>query len=384
MQGVIATIIFLFVNLGCMNQNDPEQGEMLDYRSLAKCLVERIDPQPGERVWMLAHPDLHTSLIDHLREQLEPFEITDLGVSSVTIDSPDHWSTEFTRGMEGLEVGILNSYLSTVDLGIMLPGASTADAAYVAMQDVLRSGKGRTVHFHWSGAYDLDHGLMEITPSIDSFYQQAVLETNYRQLSQHQETFEAAMRGQVIRVTTPAGTDLRFEIGDRPVTLQDGNASAARAEEAENLIDLEIEIPAGAIRVAPIEESVNGQIAFPDALWNGSPVTGLLMTFGEGKVVNWEAQTGSEHVAGELQSAGPEGRAFREFALGFNPLLTIPQDDPWIPYYGYGAGVVRLSLGDNTELGGLVGGGYVRWNFFIDATVFAGDQKWVEEGHLIR
>jgi hypothetical protein len=62
--------------------------------------------------------------------------------------------------------------------------------------------------------------------------------------------------------------------------------------------------------------------------------------------------------------AGASGRRFREFALGFNALLAVPDETPWIPYYGYGAGVVRLSLGDNSELGGAVGGGYVRWNFF--------------------
>ncbi len=55
--------------------------------------------------------------------------------------------------------------------------------------------------------------------------------------------------------------------------------------------------------------------------------------------------------------AGTAGRAFREFALGFNPLLAVPEREPWIPYYGYGAGVVRLSLGDNSELGGAVTAG---------------------------
>jgi hypothetical protein len=33
---------------------------------------------------------------------------------------------------------------------------------------------------------------------------------------------------------------------------------------------------------------------------------------------------------------------------------------------------VRLSLGDNSELGGKVTGGYVRWNFFTDPTVTVG------------
>ena len=85
-------------------------------------------------------------------------------------------------------------------------------------------------------------------------------------------------------MTTPEGTDLHFEIGDRPVTKQDGNASAARAQLGQNLIDREIEIPSGAIRVAPIEESVQGKIAFPDANWNGQTVSGLIVTIKNGKI----------------------------------------------------------------------------------------------------
>ena len=54
------------------------------------------------------------------------------------------------------------------------------------------------------------------------------------------------------------------------------------------------------------------------------------------------------------------------------------------PYYGYGAGVVRLSLGDNSELGGAVGGGYVRWNFFTDTTVTVNGDIWVDDGKLVR
>jgi hypothetical protein len=83
-----------------------------------------------------------------------------------------------------------------------------------------------------------------------------------------------------------------------------------------------------------------------------------------------------------MAGAGEAGRAFREFALGFNPLLAVPERSPWIPYYGYGAGVVRLSLGDNSELGGTVGGGYVRWNFFTDLTVSVNGQVWVKDGRL--
>ena len=98
------------------------------------------------------------------------------------------------------------------------------------------------------------------------------------------------------------------------------------------------------------------------------------------------ATSGKEAVEAEMRRAGDAGRAFREFALGFNPLLAVPGRAPWIPYYGYGAGVVRLSLGDNSELGGRVvsttpGPAYVRWNFFTDLTVTVGNTTWVTSGN---
>lgn len=193
------------------------------------------------------------------------------------------------------------------------------------------------------------------------------------------------MRNNIIRVTTPAGTDISFSIGKRPVTMQDGDASAEQATQARNLIDREVELPAGAVRVAPVEQTVNGTVAFPDAMWAGRMVTGLIMTFENGKVVEVEAASGMEAVEAEMADAGEAGSSFREFALGMNPMLMIPDKGTrWIPYYGYGAGVVRLSLGNNLELGGEVGGDYVRWNFFTDATVTVGDQVWVKDGNLIR
>src|SRR5262249_53570375 len=194
--------------------------------------------------------------------------------------------------------------------------------------------------------------------------------------------FAEAMRDHEIHITSPAGTDLRFRIGDRPVNLQDGDASAARGARAGVLVDREIEIPAGVVRVAPIEESVEGAIAFPPSHWGARGVEGLKMTFSRGKVTGIRASSGRDAVEAELGRAGAAGRSFREFALGFNPLLAVPERGPWIPYYGYGAGVVRLSLGDNSELGGAVGGGYVRWNFFTDLTATVGDTTWVRDGKL--
>jgi hypothetical protein len=274
--------------------------------------------------------------------------------------------------------------LRDVDAAIMMPGATPAHPAYLAMQDWLkddlteRRGR-RTVHFHWvenGSAYALPGQPLPPRFAIDALYQRALLETDYAALAENERAFAAALRTGEVHLTSPNGTDLRFRVGDRPINLQDGDASRARAARALVLIDKEIELPAGVVRTAPLEESVEGVIAFPTSQWDGRPVEGLKLRLARGRVVDIMATSGKAAVEAEMAKAGEAGRAFREFALGFNPRLAVPEHGPWISYYGYGSGVVRLSLGDNTELGGAVGGGYFRWNFFTDVKVIIGNREW--------
>ena len=107
------------------------------------------------------------------------------------------------------------------------------------------------------------------------------------------------------------------------------------------------------------------------------------MQFEAGRIVDYSTDMGLDAVKSEIESVPVEGRYFRELALGSTRCSPSPERDPWIPYYGYGAGVIRLSLGDNSELGGKVSGGYVRWNFFVDATVTIDGRVWVDAGQLL-
>ena len=183
-------------------------------------------------------------------------------------------------------------------------------------------------------------------------------------------------------VKTP-GASVTFKIGDRPVTKQDGDVTKVHAEKGRNLIDREVEFPAGAIRVAPLEETVEGTIAFPNAKWGDQPVEGLVVTLKKGKITDIRATAGLEFVKSKL-ALGMEGYLFREFALGFNPLLAVTDDNQRILHYGYGAGIVRLSFGNNAELGGVVGGDFVRINLLTNATVTVGGDVWVKDGKLVK
>ena len=359
----------------------------LDWPAMADRLVTQLALEPGERGLLLAAPGMFDDLIPHLRYAVMQADGVDIGVIDVLREPfPEHWDTAVLTAGAGPSRDAYRSMLREFDVAIMLPGATPGHPAYAALQDLLRADQGRTVHFHWvenGSAFSLPGQPLPPRHEIDAAYQRALLDTDYRALAAMQRRFEEAMRGEEIRVTSPLGTDLRFQIGDRPVNRQDGDASAARADNGVILIDREIELPAGAIRVAPIEETVEGTIVFPLSQWDGRPVDDLTIRIERGRVVGVRAATGQAAAEAELASVPEEARAFREFALGFNPLLAVPDRNPWIPYYGYGAGVVRLSLGDNSELGGTVAGGYVRWNFFTDTTVTVGEEVWVRDGRLV-
>ena len=374
-------------------------SEVLDYEALSTNLLARMDLQPGERVLLVGEGGSRwDAIVPLLRAGVRTAGGVDLGAVDVRgavieagrpvaeADSAASRPAEFAASLGTAPEGWAEP-LATVDVAVKLPGAvadpTLDNDVYRALQDVLRGGRGRTVHFHWAGATSFEMEELAVDDRVDRLYQTAVLDTGYRALADALAAFEAAVRSGPVRVTTPAGTDISFEVGDRPVTRQDGDASAARADRARNLIDREVELPAGAARVLPILETVEGTIAFPPAQWGGEQAEGVVLRFEEGRVVEVQADAGRAGVVREMDEAGEAGRIFRELGVGFNPLLAIPNGEAWIPYYGYGDAVVRLSLGDNTELGGSVGGGYVRWNFFPDATVTVGGEIWVEGGRLV-
>ena len=360
----------------------------MQWEAMAERLVTQLAPEPGERILLVARPGQFDALIPPLRYALLRAGAVDLGVIDVLEEPiPEDWDGDLLARGAAASRAVYREMLRGFDGAVMLPGARPDHAVYAALQDLLHEGVGRTVHFHWThngSAFPVAGQPMPSQAVIDAVYQRALLETDYAALAEVQRRFAAAMRGAEVRVTSPLGTDLRFRIGDRPVNFGDGDASKVRTDRGVILIDREIELPAGAVRVAPVEDTVDGVIAFPLSQWDGRPVAGLRLTVEGGRVAGVTAASGQEAAEAELAGVPDEARAFREFALGFNPLLAVPDSNPWIPYYGYGAGVVRLSLGDNSELGGTVTGGYVRWNFFTDTTVTVDGRVWVRNGRLVR
>ena len=257
--------------------------------------------------------------------------------------------------------------------------ATPADQLKALARWTDKGGRRQEIHVHWmEGTLDLDGRPTTHPAGMDERYI-AAAETNT--LFDAMDRAISVLSTGEVHVTTPAGTDIRFRTMGRPFNRQMGSGSGV--DRAKIRIDRHIEIPPGVLRVAPLETTVNGVMVFP-SFWirDGVRASDVRLEFTNGRITRATARDGQGELNNYLR-AQPALMHFREFCLGMNPQLALQPGEKVIPYYGYGAGVVRMSLGDNEELGGTVRGGAVRWNFFVDATVMAGDQVLVKAGRLM-
>lgn len=316
----------------------------LDYEALAHRIVTALNPAAGEKFLLRPDPGYFESLLPVLRrrfQQAGAVEVSTLDDATIYVWLP------LRPGGPPLPAAEREALRKWVDLG----------------------GSRRQLHFHWGEGSVFTDGLYgDHQPALDTLYQQA-LSADTRQIAANMDELIARLRKGETRITTPAGTDIRFRVADRPFNKQDGDASADRMRSARTRIDRDVELPVGVLRVAPLEESVHGTIVIPEARFGSETARGVRLTFRAGVAIKVEAAENLAAVQRYLQESGDAARRFREVGIGFNPVLKPAPGARLLPYYGYGEGVVRLSLGDNEEVGGKVRGGFVRWFFFPEARI---------------
>src|SRR5262249_31804877 len=120
------------------------------------------------------------------------------------------------------------------DVFIWLPELHQGNTPAVAkaLVEWLDSKRGRAVHFHWaSGTYPVGDLPPASADVVDVMYLKA-LETPPDELERRHDELIRILRSGIVRVTTPEGTDVQFEIRDRPFSKQIGVATRKRMESA--------------------------------------------------------------------------------------------------------------------------------------------------------
>jgi hypothetical protein len=344
-----------------------------DYGKCASRIVDALKLSPGEKVLIKLDTRVFNALVPPLQNLIRA---SGAHISGVIL-------AEDTTASSDDELDSLRRLFSNADVFIWLPELhqGSRPALARALGEWLDEHRGRAVHFHWhSGSFPIGFAGLPQQDFIDRIYL-AALDISPEDLERQHRRAVSILRSGTVRVTTPEGTDISFAVGDRPFCSQTGDATRARMQSARTRIDRDVELPGGVLRVAPIETSANGSVFLP--VWRPLATEGrnLMLHFISGHVAIQGVN--ADKIDEELCAAGGDARMFREFALGFNPALQVLREAPFIGYYGYGSGVVRLSLGDNEEMGGANRGGGVYWNFIQDATVSVGDHVLVKDGKLL-
>jgi len=208
---------------------------------------------------------------------------------------------------------------------------------------------------------------------------------DHSSLSSIQEKLIGALKNSEVHITDPAGTDLTFRLNQAHFHLGNGDASkefiAAHARHG-SARDREVELPAGAIRTVDIEDA-EGILVCADETFGGRQVGNLKFWFKDNRIVRLESQHQNDFVQAMWALAAGDKDRIGDFNLGVNSALKmLPDLDDVIPYFGYGEGIVRISLGDNKESGGVYSSSYHQWLFLTKATVQADGIPIVENGDL--
>ncbi len=369
-------------------------------RIAAKMLRDILRVAPLERILVSADPYFGGAALDAVRQEIQRARAIELatilhwtpGVAALRqangrAADPEHDRAE-TRAMREL--------FAVADVFILLMNDRRGRRTVATSQsDEVVDGwpRGRSVHLHWFHDPAFRDPAHPVNRALDHVNQAAVLDLDYVALKQDMRRLAARIAGRRLRLTDAAGSDLRFRAGQH-LHLNYGDASRERMAAMASGRDREEEVPPGSLRTIPEPESAEGVLVFPRRRDGESPAlgrgfdcepfirAGMRFHFRAGRVVRvetdgdqaaldalWQAETGDKDRLGEL-------------ILGCNPLLKPVDGSSFLPHYGFGAGVTRLILGDNSLSGGSFRSSFHRWLMWSDATLEAEGGLIVERGRF--
>ncbi len=184
---------------------------------------------------------------------------------------------------------------------------------------------------------------------------------DYNRLDRDMERVAGCLRqGQEIRITSALGTDLRLNIGGRPILLDTDN------------------IPRGEVYTPPLEDSANGVAVIDRAFIVGKPFERLTLQFHEGRVadVYCPDPRGVDAFRQLLAASNGDKDRIAEFAIGLNPGAIEPIGD--IMHDEKIGGSVHIAIGMNDRFGGIN-----RSNLHLDLVMLA-PVVWVDDRLLVQ
>jgi len=246
------------------------------------------------------------------------------------------------------------------------------------IENLISASGVRAIHFHWTLPPDPAEAA-----TAAAMYERAIAMAP-ADLERMETAMERSLSGARVRLTSPGGSDLTFTIpGDAWFHRNTGLATRAKVATARSTRDREEELPAGVLRTTDLRDAEGTLVA---TTIQGTKSGTVRVKFRAGRVISLEGEgAAGQWLAGLYNGASGDRDKPSELVVGFNSELLPILPSGFMPYYGYGAGIVRISLGDNWESGGRnrAGDHWEQWLFVVDGTMTANGTALVRDGRLV-
>ncbi len=238
------------------------------------------------------------------------------------------------------------------------------------LADVIYDGSRRWIGTDLPTPQQAEAFNLDFAAFTDMFWRSLLLD--YRELRRRADVVAAVLDGaDVVRITSPKGTDVAMCITGRPLDKDIGVVTAEAP--LSNL-------PAGEVCLAPLEDSAEGRVVFDLAFWNGVRIEDLEVVFEAGVCRPVGACAGFSTFTGVLANATGAGDVIGELGIGLNPEVGEPcgymlTDEKIL-------GTVHIAVGDNAMLGG-VNDSSLHWDLLVmRPTVTVDERPLMVDGRL--
>jgi leucyl aminopeptidase (aminopeptidase T) len=218
------------------------------------------------------------------------------------------------------------------------------------------------------------HGARIATlPGITEDMMIRCLAADYNAIAERSQRLSVALEsGNEVRVTSPAGTDIRLIRGDRHAKPDTG--FYLNPGEYGNL-------PAGETFFAPVEGTAQGVIVFDGAMAGvGKVKTPIRIIVRDGIAVEITGGPEAKKLNELIDPLGVAARNIAELGIGTNDRAQITgvilEDEKVM-------GTVHIALGDNMSMGGTVSVPSHLDGLILQPTVYVDDRMIMEDGKLL-
>lgn len=181
-------------------------------------------------------------------------------------------------------------------------------------------------------------------PGIDEEVFRRAVAVDYDRLRRTTELFSKKLEGaKTVRVKTPAGTNLKFDIDRQPVLRFDGAASKIRKL---------VRLPDGEACLAPVQSSIDGVIMVDGSLGElGKVKDRIELHVKAGRAFIYSDNADSKNLAQLMDKYGPSATVVGKFGIGTNPSAKVvgsSEDAKALGTVNFGLGDNRLFAGTNS------------------------------------